>query len=71
MDDTYRFFKNETEEVRFSLRPYKDKLFFDIRLFFRTKDGEFVPTRKGITLATNYFGEFGKGMAALARNIAA
>ena len=54
----HTFKKNETEEVRISLKPYNGKPYLDIRVFFYSeKAGEFLPKKKGVTLSAEFLGE--------------
>lgn len=58
----YRFQKNPEEEVRFSVKAYKDRQYLDLRLWFQTSEkGEFFPTKKGLTLSLDYLSELKKG----------
>ena len=46
------FERNSQEQVQVSLGSYKDKVYADIRVFFKDLvSGELRPTKKGITLA--------------------
>ena len=65
----FRFPRNENEEVQFSIGEYKDKLYFDIRLFFKGREDEWRPTKKGLTFSTGHFGEFEKGIEALSKTL--
>ncbi len=47
----HSFQKNALEEVRVSITSFKGKKYFDIRVYYRADDGEFKPSKKGITLA--------------------
>lgn len=59
----HSFKKSETEEVRVSLREYKEKTYVDIRLFFYSeRDKEFRPTRKGMTFGAEFLGELRRGL---------
>ncbi len=58
----YSFPKNEEEEVRFSIREYKDRRYLDLRIWFRTKEGEYRPTKKGLTLSLGLLGEVMRGI---------
>ena len=59
----YKFPKNSEEEIRFSLRDYKERHYFDVRLWFLTTNGrEYHPTRKGITLSVEHLDELRKGL---------
>ena len=57
------FPKNAEEEVRFSLREYKDRQYLDLRLWFQpARGGELRPTKKGLTLAVDFLPELKKGL---------
>lgn len=59
----YVFRKNAEEEIRLSLRTYRERLYFGIRLWFQPSNGgEYRPTRKGITLGLEHLSEFKKGL---------
>lgn len=59
----YRFQKNPEEEVRFSVKAYKDRQYLDLRLWFQTSEkGEYFPTKKGLTLSLDYLSELKKGI---------
>ncbi len=47
----YSFQKNALEEVRASITSFRGKKYFDIRVYYKADDGEFKPSKKGITLA--------------------
>ena len=58
----YRFQKNPEEEVRFTVKGYKERQYLDLRLWFQTSEkGEYFPTRKGLTLSLDYLSELKKG----------
>lgn len=57
----HSFRKNETEEVRVSLRSYKDRNYVDLRLFYEA-EGQLRPTRKGITLGSEFLQELKRGI---------
>lgn len=55
--------KSETEIVRVSTGEYKGTTYVDLRLFFRGRDnGEYRPTKKGLTLTSELFTELVKGL---------
>ncbi len=55
----HSFRRNANEEVRITTRRYQEKDYLDIRVFFQSsKDGEFKPTRKGITVGLEFASEF-------------
>ena len=55
--------KGPKEEVRLSLRRYKDRGYLDIRVWFQPpKGGEYHPTTKGITLGLEFIPELKRGL---------
>jgi Transcriptional Coactivator p15 (PC4) len=44
------FRKNTVELVKVSWEKYKGSRFIDIRAYFQNKDGEWLPTKKGIAI---------------------
>ncbi len=55
MSDTsqliHTFPKNPLEEIRVSLTVFKKKQYLDLRVYYKGDDGEFHPSRKGLTLS--------------------
>lgn len=45
-----RFQKNALEEIRASLTEFNNHKLVDLRIWTENKSGEFVPTRKGVSL---------------------
>ena len=65
----YSFAKNQDEEIRFTLRRYKQRNYLDIRLWFQTSAaGEFHPAKKGITLGLEHLSELKKGLEIAVRS---
>ncbi len=59
----HRFPKNESEEVRFSIREYKDRQYLDMRIWFLPKEGsEYCPTKKGMTLSLEHLPEISRAI---------
>jgi hypothetical protein len=46
----YAFPKNPTEEIRASLNAFKGKQYLDLRVYYKGDDGEYYPSKKGITV---------------------
>jgi hypothetical protein len=44
---------------------FKDKEYIDIRIFNKNRDGEFIPTKKGVTLQKDMMKEVIKGLTKL------
>ncbi|MGV8074932.1 MAG: transcriptional coactivator p15/PC4 family protein [Syntrophobacteraceae bacterium] len=53
----HSFPKNPLEEVRASLTVYKGKQYVDLRIYYRGDDGEFHPSKKGLTVSLDLFPE--------------
>jgi len=54
----YTFKKSDTEEIRVSLGTFKEKIYLNVRVwFFSQRDGEFKPTKKGLTLGAEFIAE--------------
>ncbi len=49
--------KNTVEQVQASITTYKGREYADIRAYCQTDDGEWRPTRKGLTLALDLLPE--------------
>ena len=62
----HSFAKNEEEEVRFSIREYKDRRYLDFRIWYQTKEGEYHPTKKGLTLSLELLPEVMRGLEKIA-----
>lgn len=50
-----KFAKSETEEVRISESNFKGKTYIDMRLFIQIENGDFIPTKKGLSLNKELF----------------
>lgn len=53
----YTFPKNPLEEVRASVTVFKGKQYVDLRIYYKGDDGEFHPSKKGLTLSLDLFPE--------------
>jgi hypothetical protein len=47
----YSFDKSATEQIRLSETVFRGKPYIDFRVFTLSKDGQAIPTRKGITFS--------------------
>jgi len=52
-----RISKNPTEEVRISLTSYRGHELVDIRVYFQDDQGEWRPTKRGVSLSVDSFTE--------------
>ncbi len=57
--------KGPTEKIFFNLSEYKGKKYADIRIYYEDDEGEWKPTKKGITLTLDRFSEFKDKLGAL------
>jgi hypothetical protein len=49
--------KNSKEKIRVAVREYKGREFVDVRVYFENDDGQWLPTKKGITISPGKMGE--------------
>ena len=49
--------KNSQEEFRFSITNFKGREYADIRIFYE-KDGDYFPSKKGITVSLDTWNDF-------------
>ncbi len=61
----HSFPKNPLEEVRSSLTFFKGKQYVDIRIYYKGDDGEFHPSKKGLTISVELFSELEVGLQKL------
>ena len=50
--------KGVNEKIVFSLSEFKGKSYADVRVYYEDDEGEWKPTRKGVTVAVDRFSEF-------------
>jgi hypothetical protein len=50
--------KGWNEKIVFGVSEYKGKKYADIRIYYEDDEGEWKPTKKGVTIALERFGEF-------------
>jgi hypothetical protein len=50
--------KGWSEKIVFSLSEFKGKSYADIRVYYEDDEGEWKPTKKGVTVALDNFSEF-------------
>lgn len=42
--------KNPIERIHIEMKEYRKKKYLDIRTYYRADDGEWKPTKKGVTI---------------------
>lgn len=60
-----KFRKNAFQEIQISAREYQGRQFVDIRIFVGSRGQETVPTKKGIYIPIELYGEFKKAIRSL------
>lgn len=58
------FPKNKMEDFELSLTEYQGHILLDFRTYFKDKQGESKPTKKGITLNVKFFPELKQAIMA-------
>lgn len=43
--------KNKREQIHCYFNVFKDKTYFNVRIFYENDDGDYVPSSKGISVA--------------------
>jgi hypothetical protein len=61
----HSFERSATEQVQVSLSKYKGKTYADIRIYYKADDGEYRPTKKGITVSPAQLPELGEAIRKL------
>jgi hypothetical protein len=54
--------KNPEEEIRIALREFKGRTYIDIRTYWKSREGDPGPTKKGVTLNPEFFPELKKAV---------
>jgi len=50
--------KTSVEEIRVALREFRGRCYLDVRTYYFGDDGEWHPTKKGVTVGVAGFQEF-------------
>lgn len=59
------FKRNPTEEVRATLKEFRGRRYLDLRIYYQDDEGEWKPTRKGVSLSTDFMPELKEAVFAL------
>lgn len=65
----YSFPKNPLEEVRASVTAFKGKQYADLRIYYKGDDGEYHPSKKGLTLSLDLFSELEEAVRKLSEAV--
>ncbi|HSX78770.1 MAG TPA: transcriptional coactivator p15/PC4 family protein [Candidatus Saccharimonadia bacterium] len=64
-----QFEKNATEVVRVSITEYRKRQFIDVRIYYSDDEGQYRPTKKGVSLSPEVYPDFKRAMAALEKTL--
>ena len=60
-----QFEKNATEVVRVSLTEYRGRKLVDVRVHYTDDEGQYRPTKKGVSLSLDIYPDFKRALTAL------
>ena len=60
-----QFEKNATEVVRVSLTEYRGRKLVDVRVYYTDDEGQYRPTKKGVSLSLDVYPDFKRALVAL------
>ena len=63
------FRKNSTEEVRATLSEFKGRQYASVRAYVEADSGEWVPTKKGLTLPVDLLPELARAVRLLSEEV--
>lgn len=61
----HKIAQRDDQEIRATLNEYKGREYAHLRTYWRAPDGEWRPTKKGIAIAAEDFGELEEAVAML------
>ncbi|MBI5597634.1 MAG: transcriptional coactivator p15/PC4 family protein [Elusimicrobia bacterium] len=65
----HEFEKNARERVRAVVKEFKGRLLIELRAYYPTEDGQWKPTRRGLTLVADKAGPLLKAAEAIAAEV--
>ena len=60
-----QFEKNATEVVRVSLTEYRGRKLVDVRVYYSDDEGQYRPTKKGVSLSVEVYPDFKRALLEL------
>lgn len=60
-----QFEKNATEVVRVSLTEYRGHKLVDVRVYYADNEGQYRPTKKGVSLSVEVYPDFRRALLTL------
>ena len=64
-----QFEKNATEVVRLSLTEFRGHKLIDMRVYYSDDEGQYKPTKKGVSMSVSLYADFKKGLLALEKKL--
>ena len=64
-----QFEKNATEVIRISLTAYRGRQLIDARVYYSDDEGQYRPTRKGLSLAVSLYPDFKRALLTLEKEL--
>ena len=65
----HTFQKNALEEVRASISRFRGKEYIDLRVYYKADDGEYRPSKKGVTLVPELLKELEEAVKKLRKTL--
>jgi predicted phosphoadenosine phosphosulfate sulfurtransferase len=62
-----QFEKNATEVIRVSLAEYRGRKLIDVRVYYSDDEGQYRPTKKGVSLTAERYTDFKRALLTLER----
>ena len=63
--EIYAFQRNSVEQVKARLTEFKGKQYADLRIFWMGDDGQYRPSKKGLTVSPDQLPELAQAVAKL------
>ncbi len=64
-----QFEKNATEVVRVSLTEFRGHKLIDLRVYYSDDEGQYRPTKKGVSLSVSLYTDFKRAMHVLEKTL--
>jgi predicted phosphoadenosine phosphosulfate sulfurtransferase len=64
-----QFEKNATEVVRVSLTEFRGHKLIDMRVYYSDDEGQYRPTKKGVSLSVSLYTDFKQAIQALEKTL--
>ena len=65
----HTFDKSTAEQIRISINKFKGAEYVDVRIYFKSSDGEYKPTKKGITYKPDLVSELEEAVKKLKKAV--